>query len=266
MNLSMFSKTSSYDMWQFREVLRNKSVSINCFDRRHLHAVHQRSYQPLCYLEQFLYDISNSLFLCEWKCCSGRSVLPPNPHVFVIATCVWSEMIIYLLVSCNKQLFLCLSLALDLFLCLDTSSESEGENERIGCVKTEEGVERKRTSRKVAYYNLPRGKWSSLITHMLRWRKRADRWQHWSARATLSLTKATRNKKHHTCHSAQFNDVRVEVIHHLSVVSRRSYCTSLSNSSYSYPIQSRRSECVETTMVSSARWSLPKLSLLGLFG
>ncbi len=28
-----------------------------------------------------------------------------SPHVFVIATCIWSELIIYLLVSCNKQFF-----------------------------------------------------------------------------------------------------------------------------------------------------------------
>ena len=39
----------------------------------------------------------------------------------------------------------------------------------------------------VAYYNLPRGKWSTLIKYMLRWRKRAVRWQHWTARATLSM-------------------------------------------------------------------------------
>ena len=76
-NRSMFSKTSSYDMWQFREGLSNKSVSVNCFDRRHLQTVHERSYQSKRYLEQLFYDISNSLFLCEWKCCSGRSVLPP---------------------------------------------------------------------------------------------------------------------------------------------------------------------------------------------
>ena len=28
-----------------------------------------------------------------------------GPHVFVIATCIRSELIIYLLVSCNKQFF-----------------------------------------------------------------------------------------------------------------------------------------------------------------
>ena len=28
-----------------------------------------------------------------------------NPHDFVIATCIWSVQIIYLLVSCNKQFF-----------------------------------------------------------------------------------------------------------------------------------------------------------------
>ena len=48
-------------------------------------------------------------------------------------------------------------------------------------------VERKRLTKKIAYYNLPRGKWSTLIKYMLRWRKWADRWQHWSARATLSI-------------------------------------------------------------------------------
>jgi len=30
------------------------------------------------------------------------------------------------------------------------------------------------TSSQIAYYNLPRGKWSSPIKYMLRWRKRAD--------------------------------------------------------------------------------------------
>jgi len=31
------------------------------------------------------------------------------------------------------------------------------------------------SARLIAYYNLPRGKWSALIKYMLQWRKRADR-------------------------------------------------------------------------------------------
>ena len=46
----------------------------------------------------------------------------------------------------------------------------------------------------VAYYNLPRGKWSTLIKYTLRWRKWADEWQHLTARATFSLKTEMENK------------------------------------------------------------------------
>ena len=65
------------------------------------------------------------LFLCvafcklNERCCSGRSVFPLIRTFVVIATCVWSEMIIYLLVSCNKQLFSSLPCA-QLFFRLNT--------------------------------------------------------------------------------------------------------------------------------------------------
>jgi hypothetical protein len=59
-------------------------------------------------MNQKYHDISDVLFKlllnCEkmllWQTCVATS-----PHIFVIATCMWSEWIIYLLVSCNKQLF-----------------------------------------------------------------------------------------------------------------------------------------------------------------
>jgi len=44
-------------------------------------------------------------FVFLMKMLLWQASVATNPHVFVIATCFWSEMIIYLLVSCNKQLF-----------------------------------------------------------------------------------------------------------------------------------------------------------------
>lgn len=46
-----------------------------------------------------------------------------DPHVFVIATCMWSAEIIYLLVSCNKRPFSSFSCVWHLS-CLDTYSTS----------------------------------------------------------------------------------------------------------------------------------------------
>ena len=44
-------------------------------------------------------------FLFNWKKLLWQVDVTINPHNFVIATCIWSVKIIYLLVSCNKQFF-----------------------------------------------------------------------------------------------------------------------------------------------------------------
>ena len=59
-----------------------------------------------------------------------------DPRVFVIATWMWSEMIIYLLVSCNKQLFSSFACA-RIFRCLHTSN-SQRERASGRCVGTRE--------------------------------------------------------------------------------------------------------------------------------
>ena len=71
----------------------------------------------------FLYD--------WWKELLWQISVTTDPHIFVIATCIWSELIIYLLVSCNKQLSSSVACARYLS-CLDTSSRrTEGSPERI---------------------------------------------------------------------------------------------------------------------------------------
>ena len=57
------------------------------------------------------------------------------PHVFVIATWIWSDEIIYLLVSCNKQLFLCIYGArhvLCLYTCYKTMIQREEGRVKMG--------------------------------------------------------------------------------------------------------------------------------------
>ena len=104
------------------------------------------------------------------------------PIYVTIATCIWSEKIIYLLVSCNKQLCR-VAIKHDIF-CVPTSSLSSPFS-WCGMCRDGEQVKGSECTRIVAYYNLPRGKWSFSIKYMLRWRKRAGWWQHRPARATL---------------------------------------------------------------------------------
>jgi hypothetical protein len=94
-----------------------------------------------------------------------------SPHVFVIATCIWSKEIIYLLVSCNKQFSSAIPGARHL-PCLYTSYIFFSFCTFVMC-KDKTDVGPSEPTRKIAYYNLPRGKWSLLIKYTLRWRKRA---------------------------------------------------------------------------------------------
>ena len=110
------------------------------------------------------------------------------PHFFVIATWIWSDEIIYLLVSCNKQLFSYIDWV-RLVWCPYTCCKTRREREERGTCKDGKNVMPNEYTRKVAYYNLPRGKWSHLIIFTLRWRKRAGWWQHRPARATLFIKK-----------------------------------------------------------------------------
>ncbi len=48
---------------------------------------------------------STIIILFNEKVLLWQASIATSPHVFVIATCIWSELIIYLLVSCNKQFF-----------------------------------------------------------------------------------------------------------------------------------------------------------------
>ena len=64
----------------------------------------------LPYYNTYAYIFSSLLFFlfCCWKVLLWQASIATSPLVFVIATCIWSEEIIYLLVSCNKQLFSCI--------------------------------------------------------------------------------------------------------------------------------------------------------------
>ena len=97
-----------------------------------------------------------------------------NPHDFVIATCIWSELIIYLLIRCNKQSFLWMCGAWHL-VCSYSYYARKIECKNEMC-KNGKNIVFYILPGKIAYYNLPRGKWSTLIKYMLRWRKRADWW------------------------------------------------------------------------------------------
>ncbi len=58
-----------------------------------------------------------------------------SPHIFVIATCIWSDLIIYLFVICNKQLF-SFSYGTGVFSCPYTFLLSSSYLPMI-CVKTQ---------------------------------------------------------------------------------------------------------------------------------
>ena len=45
-------------------------------------------------------------YMFQWKMLLQHSSVTITPHIFVIATCIWSELIIYLLVRCIGRLFL----------------------------------------------------------------------------------------------------------------------------------------------------------------
>ena len=115
-----------------------------------------------------------------------QSSVATRPHVFVIATCIWSELIIYLLVSCNKQLSSLVCCARHLH-CLYTFHSFAYRDKRTQQARTSERHITYTAQRTLLITTLPRGKWSTLIEYTLRWRKRVVWWQHRTARATLSL-------------------------------------------------------------------------------
>jgi len=84
-----------------------------------------------------------------------------NPHVFVIATSVWSVSIKYLLVNCNKQLWTS-TFTDDSLHSFDTLLFSTLYVWN-GMCKDKLDVVFCTLYNQVAYYNLPRGKWSALI-------------------------------------------------------------------------------------------------------
>jgi len=105
-----------------------------------------------------------------------------SPHVFVIATCIWLEWIIYLLVSWNKQLYWRVCQTRHLFRFYTYRIDSNERKKE--CVRTWESMCTIGEWKQLLITTLPRGKWCILIIYMLRWRKCASWWQHWLARAT----------------------------------------------------------------------------------
>ncbi len=117
------------------------------------------------------------LFFSFWQKMSLRQAsVTTSPHVFVIATCIWSELIIYVLVSCNKQLYSTIQRPQHLPSLYEKRRCQSKRRSRM--CKDKADVVLLTFNRIFAYYNLPRGKWSTLINILLRWRKCAGGWRH----------------------------------------------------------------------------------------